>query len=65
MLKEAVISIKIQDAYRLVELVDAGTFPASAFLDGRGTSYDEFKKQVLSLISSGVEQKSNERRKYR
>ncbi|WP_298151081.1 hypothetical protein [Flavobacterium sp.] len=52
-LSDAKIELSLQDAHRLVELVELGHFPAKAFENGRGTSYADFKRTVLETIGTG------------
>lgn len=52
-LSDAKIEMSLQDAHRLVDLIELGNFPAKAFEDGRGVAYADFKRTVWDFIKTG------------
>ena len=47
------VTITLQDAYRLVSLIDAGSFPVSAMRDGNYAAFETFKATVFGKIDNG------------
>jgi len=52
-LNKSKIGVTVQDAFSLVAIIEAGTFPASAFADGKGRSFETFKAGVVACIEGG------------
>lgn len=50
--KDATITLKIQDAVRIIELMQNGTFTIEAMKDGRYDAFEKFKADVWNKISS-------------
>lgn len=51
--KSSTITLSIQNAFRIMELMQSGSFPIDAMKDGRYVAWDNFKNDICQKIAKG------------